>query len=121
VTNTAGIAVGIPSVILHVVSFWFVVVESQAVGLFSSTGEVQDLHEIAPPNSHCLLDKLKVGNVKIDDLDVAELCKVCDTVGTWNVGLDNVVVVAFQQKGVDLFSALSHADSLLFDVGKVRN
>ena len=130
VTNEVDIAVGISYwlvsfdiVVLYVVSFWFVIVESQAVDLSSNTAEVEDLHEIAPPNSHCLLDKLEVVGVRIDDLDAGELCKVSDTVGgTWNVGLDNVVVVVgFQQKGVDLLSALSHTDSLLFDVGAVRN
>ena len=130
VTNEVDIAVGISYwlvsfdiVVLYVVSFWFVIVESQAVDLSSNTAEVEDLHEIAPPNSHCLLDKLEVVGVRIDDLDAGELCKVSDTVGgTWNVGLDNVVVVVgFQQKGVDLLSALSDTDALLFDVGKVRN
>ena len=130
VTNEVDIAVGISYwlvsfdiVVLYVVSFWFVIIESQAVDLSSNTAEVEDLHEIAPPNSHCLLDKLEVVGVRIDDLDAGELCKVSDTVGgTWNVGLDNVVVVVgFQQKGVDLLSALSHTDSLLFDVGAVRN
>ena len=130
VTNEVDIAVGISYwlvsfdiVVLYVVSFWFVIIESQAVDLSSNTAEVEDLHEIAPPNSHCLLDKLEVVGVRIDDLDAGELCKVSDTVGgTWNVGLDNVVVVVgFQQKGVDLLSALSDTDALLFDVGKVRN
>ena len=129
VTNEVDIAVGISYwlvsfdiVVLYVVSFWFVIVESQAVDLSSNTAEVEDLHEIAPPNSHCLLDKLEVVGVRIDDLDAGELCKVSDTVGgTWNVGLDNVVVVGFQEKAVDLLSALSHIDSLLFDVGEVRH